>query len=137
MHVQKAKRNRFCYDNRSLFENEKDQERGSRGDRTYGGSAAPQLPALVFFFFSQKSEQKITSLSPTSIHISSHCSSSCHSLLYPAPVRSGCLFCVLLSLFSPSSQQPTGLPVDCVSLNKALKPVKKPILLNRPSGLSD
>ena len=34
------------------------------------------------------------------------CSFSCHSPLCPAPVRPGCLFCLFLSLLSPSSQPP-------------------------------
>ena len=38
--------------------------------------------------------------------ISSRCSFSCHSPLCPAPVRPGCLFCLFLSLLSPSSQPP-------------------------------
>ena len=53
--------------------------------------------------------------------------------LCPAPVRPGCLFCLFLSLLSPSYQP----PIDRVSPNVALKLVTKPILLNRLSGLSD
>ena len=75
---------------------------------------------------------KFSSLSSTSIFISSRCSFSCHSPLCPAPVRPGCLFCLFLSLLSPSSQP----PIDCVRPNVALKQVRKPILLNRLSGVS-
>ena len=56
-----------------------------------------------------------------------------NSILCPAPVRPGCLFRLFLSLLSASSQP----PIDRVSPNVALKLVTKPIVLNRPSGLSD
>ena len=83
--------------------------------------------------FSLSSTSEFSSLSSTSVFISSRCSSSCHSPLCPAPVRPGCLFCLFLSLLSPSFQP----PIDRVSPNVALKLVTKPILLNRLSGLSD
>ena len=83
--------------------------------------------------FSLSSTSVFSSLSSTSKFISSHCSFSCLSPLCPAPVRPCCLFCLFLSLLSPSSQP----PIDRVSSNVALKLVTKPILLNRLSGLSD
>ena len=88
-----------------------------------------------FRSFSLSSTSKFSSLSSTSIFISSRCSFSCHSprALCPAPVCSGCLFRLFLSLLSPSSQP----PIDRVSPNVALKLVTKPILWNRLSGLSD
>ena len=83
--------------------------------------------------FSLSATSIFSSLSSTSTFISSRCSFSCHSPLCPAPVRPGCLFCLFLSLLSPSSQP----PIDRVSPNVALKLVTKPILLNRLSGVSD
>ena len=93
-----------------------------------GAAAVGSIPALVL-----SSTSVFSSLSSTSVFISSRCSFSCHSPLCPAPVRPGCLFCLFLSLLSPSSQP----PIDRVSPNVALKLVTKPILLKRLSGLSD
>ena len=56
--------------------------------------------------FSLSSTSVFSSLPSTSVFISSRCSFSCHSPLCPAPVRPGCLFCLFLSLLSPSSQPP-------------------------------
>ena len=84
-------------------------------------------------FSSPSSMSIFSSPSSMSIFISSRCSFSCHSLLCLVPVRPGCLFRLFLSPLSPSSQP----PIDRVSPNLALKLVTKPILLNRPSGLSD
>ena len=80
-----------------------------------GAAAVGSIPALALSLFLQR--LNFFSLSSTSIFISSRCSSSCHSLLCPAPVRPGCLFRLFLSLLSPSSQP----PIDRVSPNVAFK----------------
>ena len=97
-----------------------------------GAAAIGSIPALAL---SQalSSTSVFSSLPSTSVFISSRCLFSCRSPLCPAPVRPGCLFCLFLSLLSPSSQP----PIDRVSPNVALKLVTKPILLNRLIGLSD
>ena len=77
--------------------------------------------------FSLSSTSVFSSLPSTSKFISSRCSFSCHSPLCPAPVRPGCLFCLYLSLLSPSSQP----PIDRVSPNVALI-VRGPIQKFRP-----
>ena len=103
----------------------------SRSDHSAGSKESASWRALeprsVWHLFG------FSSLPSTSEFISSRCLFSCHSPPCPAPVRPGCLFCLFLSLLSPSSQP----PIDRVSPNVVLKLVTKPILLNRLSGLSD
>ena len=66
-----------------------------------GAAAVGSIPS-----FSLSSTSICSSLSSTSIFISLHCSFSCHSSSLSCAVRSGCLFCLVLSLLSPSSQPP-------------------------------
>ena len=78
--------------------------------------------------FSLSSTSVFSSLPSTPVFISSRCRSAMAPLC-PAPVRPGCLFCLFLSLLSPSSQP----PIDRVSPNVALKLVTKDSL-NQLSG---